>query len=497
MDQYPRVIEMRQRVLAWLAAMQAPELGDGVHAESAFQRRNGPDGMYLPGTYNATACLFLLGAYETLAPAQADSIAGFLNQFQRPDGAYRIPEMEAAEVYYPDFEYIDLHTTNYVLGALALLGRKPAGPLAFMERYNTPAKLETWLDCRQMAEPWTEGNYIVNLASFYAWLHENGNAQVHPLLNQLLDWHQANQDPASGYWYDPATNDLTSAMAGATHNLHLYYYLRQPVPRFEKIVDHCLAILEGVSSACLDVDVIDILANLHVYGYRRAEIEAYMERKITALLDFQNPDGGFADLHAGLRLFDGWERYQEPQGLSNCFATWFRCAAIGMICRTLYPDATEIWHFRNTLGIGYFDPHPPSAWPVAVTSGVPSRMPTSAPVQMSTRAGGFGQQAQRLQARIQERLAGVSRERLLAAGALYQINIDGTGGGSLTIAINDGMVDIKAGIDPEARVCLSLTSETLEKLLDGRLNATVAYMTKKLKLRGDISLAMKLESLLK
>jgi putative sterol carrier protein len=116
---------------------------------------------------------------------------------------------------------------------------------------------------------------------------------------------------------------------------------------------------------------------------------------------------------------------------------------------------------------------------------------------MSTRAGGFGQQAQRLQARIQERLAGVSRERLLAAGALYQINIDGTGGGSLTIAINDGMVDIKAGIDPEARVCLSLTSETLEKLLDGRLNATVAYMTKKLKLRGDISLAMKLESLLK
>jgi putative sterol carrier protein len=38
---------------------------------------------------------------------------------------------------------------------------------------------------------------------------------------------------------------------------------------------------------------------------------------------------------------------------------------------------------------------------------------------------------------------------------------------------------------------------TLNKLLDGKLNATVAYMTKKLKIRGDIALAMKLESLLR
>jgi len=32
--------------------------------------------------------------------------------------------------------------------------------------------------------------------------------------------------------------------------------------------------------------------------------------------------------------------------------------------------------------------------------------------------------------------------------------------------------------------------------LDGKLNATVAYMTKKLKIRGDLALAMKLGSLL-
>jgi len=49
----------------------------------------------------------------------------------------------------------------------------------------------------------------------------------------------------------------------------------------------------------------------------------------------------------------------------------------------------------------------------------------------------------------------------------------------------------------QARVTLSISPETLNKLLDGKLNATVAYMTKKLKIRGDIAPAMKLESLLR
>jgi hypothetical protein len=44
----------------------------------------------------------------------------------------------------------------------------------------------------------------------------------------------------------------------------------------------------------------------------------------------------------------------EPQGLSNCFATWFRSAAIGMLCEILFPGAFP-WHFRNTIGMGYFN----------------------------------------------------------------------------------------------------------------------------------------------
>lgn len=498
MDLYPRVIEMRQRTLAWLATMEAPESGFGVHADSAFQRKNGPRGMYLPGTYNAVNCLFLLGAYAGLTPAQADALAQFLNSFQRRDGTFRIPEIRPDEIYYLDFEYIDLHTSNYTLGALALLNRPPTHPMAFMERYGTPEKLAAWLAARQMNEPWAEGNFIVNVASFYAYLLEKGDERYRPLIQQLLEWHQTNQDPASGYWYDPATGDLTSAMAGATHNLHLYYYLKKPVPRFEKIVDHCLGILEGVSSACLDVDVVDILANLHVYGYRQAEIESYLERKLIALLDFQNPDGGFADVRQGVRLFDGWEHYQEPQGLSNCFATWFRCIAIGMISRILYPNAKEPWHFRNTLGIGYFAPQSPGLFPAASTIAEPVVAPTVlSPAITVAEISAFGADATKMLQRLREKLATLDPQRLQSAEAIYQINITGDQGGSLAIHITAGKARVEAGANPEARVILSLSADVLGKLLDGKLNTTVAYMTKKLKIRGDITFAMKLEALLK
>ena len=53
---------------------------------------------------------------------------------------------------------------------------------------------------------------------------------------------------------------------------------------------------------------------------------------------------------------DGWVGgYFEPQGLSNCFATWFRCATLAMILHCLDPEAARSLRFRDSIGIGYFN----------------------------------------------------------------------------------------------------------------------------------------------
>ena len=50
--------------------------------------------------------------------------------------------------------------------------------------------------------------------------------------------------------------------------------------------------------------------------------------------------------------------YEEPQGLSNTFATWFRWIAIAMMADTLWPG-TWPWQFRRMVGIGYLQPAAP------------------------------------------------------------------------------------------------------------------------------------------
>jgi putative sterol carrier protein len=58
-------------------------------------------------------------------------------------------------------------------------------------------------------------------------------------------------------------------------------------------------------------------------------------------------------------------------------------------------------------------------------------------------------------------------------------------------------VQVEPGANEPYAVCLTVSANTLHRILDGKLNATVAYMTRKLKIRGDIALAMKLETLLR
>ena len=112
-----------------------------------------------------------------------------------------------------------------------------------------------------------------------------------------------------------------------------------------------------IDSACIDVDLVDLLVHGHqLTRHRTADIEAWLRAMLPRLLDFQNDDGGFADVRSGVRRQDGWVRgYEEPQGLSNTFSTWFRWIAIAMIDDCLWPGRRP-WRFRPSVGIGYRRP---------------------------------------------------------------------------------------------------------------------------------------------
>jgi putative sterol carrier protein len=74
----------------------------------------------------------------------------------------------------------------------------------------------------------------------------------------------------------------------------------------------------------------------------------------------------------------------------------------------------------------------------------------------------------------------------------YLFDIDGAG--TWKVDVQDGSVKVTEGT-ADADVTITTSEETFEKIVSGEQNATSAYMTGKLKVKGDMGAAMKLQKL--
>ena len=75
----------------------------------------------------------------------------------------------------------------------------------------------------------------------------------------------------------------------------------------------------------------------------------------------------------------------------------------------------------------------------------------------------------------------------------YVFDIDGAG--QWTVAVDDGRVSVTDGVSPDADCTITSSAESFERIVAGELNPTSAYMTGKLKVKGDMGAAMKLQKL--
>ena len=371
------IADARERSLAWYASMQAPGQANGVARASAAHDAQRWPGMLLPGMYNAIMGRALLGGLDDMSTPDRQALSRWLLAHRRDDGVFRIEGMRDDTVFKKPaladtWAYIDFHVTNYSLGALEFLDPAAVPTLEFARKYLDLQVLKAWLAERDLRDPWQEGNNIVNLGSFLLLMARHApahqQARIEAALRALFDWHDRLQEPATGFWGVGQLSDplrTLHAMAGSMHNYHLWYATGRPLPYQDKAVDYCLTQPPRIHSACIDVDLVDLL--VHAYwriNHRRSEIRRWLRALLPELLAFQNPDGGFCDERDGpgvaTRRQDGWVRgYEEPQGLSNTFATWFRWVAIAMICECLWDGWAPFsggWQFRRMVGIGYCQP---------------------------------------------------------------------------------------------------------------------------------------------
>lgn len=79
---------------------------------------------------------------------------------------------------------------------------------------------------------------------------------------------------------------------------------------------------------------------------------------------------------------------------------------------------------------------------------------------------------------------------------VYQFNLSGDDGGTFQMIIEPGEAYAVKGEEKEPNVVLTLKADDFKDLVAGTLNPTAAFMSGKLRIKGNMGLALKLQTVL-
>lgn len=78
---------------------------------------------------------------------------------------------------------------------------------------------------------------------------------------------------------------------------------------------------------------------------------------------------------------------------------------------------------------------------------------------------------------------------------VYQFDLNGADGGQYQLRIRDGACQVSEGTHPDPNVTLAMSGEDCLRVLNGQVSGTMVAMTGRLRISGDMGLALQLASL--
>jgi putative sterol carrier protein len=86
-------------------------------------------------------------------------------------------------------------------------------------------------------------------------------------------------------------------------------------------------------------------------------------------------------------------------------------------------------------------------------------------------------------------------ERAGELRATYAFELSGDGGGSWTVHVADGALRVTDGADADTDVTVRASAADWMSIVEGRMDPQLAYLTKRLKVAGNIELALRLREI--
>jgi putative sterol carrier protein len=78
--------------------------------------------------------------------------------------------------------------------------------------------------------------------------------------------------------------------------------------------------------------------------------------------------------------------------------------------------------------------------------------------------------------------------------AVFQFDLSGDGGGKWNVAVKNETCDVKEGAHPSPNVTISMAGQDYLDMVNGKANPQMLFMSGKLRIAGDLGLAMRMQS---
>ncbi len=95
-----------------------------------------------------------------------------------------------------------------------------------------------------------------------------------------------------------------------------------------------------------------------------------------------------------------------------------------------------------------------------------------------------------------QRITGLDPSRLQGMSGVVLFDLSGEGGGKWTLTFAEGKVKVEEGQTATPNVTLSMNASDFLAMANGQLNPVSAFMQGKIRVTGDMAMAMRLQSIL-